>query len=128
MIIEQLIINGGVNMSNKYYHNPRCSKSRQGLEVLEKRNVSFEIVEYLKSGISQSEFLDIIKKSGLKPLDGLVRTKESLFKELGLKGKDLTSKEWAKVISENPKLLERPILVTDRKAVIGRPPENFKNI
>ena len=115
-------------MSNKYYHNPRCSKSRQGLEVLEKRNVSFEIVEYLKSGISQSEFLDIIKKSGLKPLDGLVRTKESLFKELGLKGKDLTSKEWAKVISENPKLLERPILVTDRKAVIGRPPENFKNI
>ena len=110
---------------NKYYHNPRCSKSRQGIEFLNNYDFPFEVVEYLKTGVSEKDFLEIVKKSGLKPLEGLIRTKESLFKELGLKDKDFSDKEWARVISENPKLLERPILVTDKKAKIGRPTENL---
>ena len=101
---------------NKYYHNPRCSKSRLGIDFLNENNIEFEIIEYLKTGVSEKDFLEIVQKSGLKPLEGLVRTKESLFKDLGLKGKNLTDKEWAKLINENPKLLERPILVTKDQA------------
>ncbi|MAE59668.1 MAG: arsenate reductase (glutaredoxin) [Halobacteriovorax sp.] len=110
---------------NKYYHNPRCSKSRLGIDFLNENNIEFEIIEYLKTGVSEKDFLEIVQKSGLKPLEGLVRTKESLFKDLGLKGKNLTDKEWAKVINENPKLLERPILVTKDQAKVGRPTENL---
>lgn len=110
---------------NKYYHNPRCSKSRLGIDFLNENNIEFEIIEYLKTGVSEKDFLEIVQKSGLKPLEGLIRTKESHFKDLDLKGKNLTDKEWAKVINENPKLLERPILVTKDHAKVGRPTENL---
>ena len=113
---------------NKYFHNPRCSKSRQGLAILENNNIKLTIIEYLKEGISQKDFLDIIERSGLSPLEGLVRTKEALFKELDLKGKEFSNKEWAKLISENPKLLERPILQKDTTALLGRQPENINSI
>lgn len=112
-----------------YYHNPRCTKSRQGLEYLDAKGVDFRIKEYLKEGIQEKEFIDLIKYTGLAPLDGLIRTKEALFKDLGLSGKDLNEMEWAKIVHENPKLLERPILVNDnKKAAIGRPTENFDQI
>ena len=113
---------------NKYFHNPRCSKSRQGLAILEENGVELKIVEYLKEGISQKDFLEIVRLSNRSPLDGLIRTKEALFKELDLKGKEFSNKEWAKIISENPKLLERPILLNDSTAVVGRPPESFNSI
>ncbi len=112
-------------MTNKYFHNPRCSKSRQGLEIIESQGLDFEVVEYLKTGISQEQFLEIIKKSGKEPLDGLIRVKEAIFKELELKGKSLDHSQWAKVVSKNPKLLERPIFLSKKNAIIGRPPENF---
>ncbi len=112
-----------------YYHNPRCTKSRQGLEYLDSKGVDFRIKEYLKDGIEEKEFIDLIKYTGIDPLKGLIRTKEALFKDLGLAGKELSNIEWAKIVHENPKLLERPILVNDnKKAAIGRPTENFDSI
>ncbi|WP_127717252.1 arsenate reductase (glutaredoxin) [Halobacteriovorax sp. HLS] len=109
-----------------YYHNPRCSKSRQGLELLNTKGVDFEIKEYLKEGLAQKEVSSIIKDLGINPLQGLIRVKEATFKELGLsKNDELSNTKWAKIISENPVLLERPILVNGSKVAIGRPPEDL---
>ncbi|MCO4794485.1 MAG: arsenate reductase (glutaredoxin) [Bacteriovoracaceae bacterium] len=110
-----------------YYHNPRCSKSRQALALLEENNVTPKVKEYLKEGLKTSELDGLFKRLNKEPLEGM-RTKETVFKELGLKGKELTRKEWLKVISENPVLLERPILDNGKKAVIGRPPEDILTV
>jgi arsenate reductase len=112
----------------RYYHNPRCSKSRQGLVLLEEKGIEAEIKEYLKEPMTQKEVLELISKLAIKPLDGMIRTKEARFKELELKGQFLSDKEWAKIIVENPVLLERPILVIDDQAKIGRPPTDFFEI
>lgn len=115
-------------MTYKYYHNPRCSKSRQGLELLKENGVEPTIIEYLKVGLNEKEVESILKAISNSPLEGSIRVKEATFKELALKGQDLSIKEWSKVISENPILLERPILIKGKKAVIGRPPENLLTI
>ncbi|CBW26105.1 putative arsenate oxidoreductase [Halobacteriovorax marinus SJ] len=112
-----------------YYHNPRCSKSRQGLQLLNEQGIEPTIKEYLKEGLTQKEILDLMEKLSVEPLQGLIRIKDSLFKELGLSKTDEKSKkDWAKIISENPALLERPILVNKKKAIIGRPPEDLNKI
>jgi arsenate reductase len=105
----------------KIYHNPRCSKSRQGLLLLKENNVDFEIVEYLKKTPSKEELKEIIKKLGIKPIE-LVRKNEKIWKE-NYKGKDLTDEQIIEAMVENPKLIERPIVIKDDKAVVGRPPE-----
>jgi arsenate reductase len=105
----------------KIYHNPRCSKSRQGLLLLKETNVDFEIVEYLKKAPLKEELKEIIKKLGVKPIE-LVRKNEKIWKE-NYKGKDLTDEQIIEAMVENPKLIERPIVIKDDKAVIGRPPE-----
>jgi len=115
-------------MKYTYYHNPRCSKSRLGLELLQENDIQFDIKEYLKEGFDKKELESLFKKLNLAPLEGVIRTKEALFKELDLKGKDLSLSEWIDVLIENPKLLERPILVSDKDAVIGRPTENLSKI
>ncbi|MDD0852263.1 arsenate reductase (glutaredoxin) [Halobacteriovorax sp. GB3] len=111
-----------------YYHNPRCSKSRQGLELLKEKGVEPTVKLYLKEPMTEKEVLEIFKKAKLSPLEGLVRTKEATFKELNLKDKTLTDKQWAKTIVENPVLLERPLLVSKDRAAVGRPPENLLQI
>ncbi|PIK15263.1 arsenate reductase (glutaredoxin) [Halobacteriovorax sp. JY17] len=112
-----------------YYHNPRCSKSRQGLELLSNAGVEPKIKEYLKEGLTKSEVLELMEKLNISPLEGLIRVKDSLFKELGhTKSDDLTNDKWASIISKNPALLERPILVNGKKAQIGRPVENLSKI
>ncbi len=108
------------------YHNPRCSKSRQGLAILKDSNQDFEIVEYLKNPPSQDELSSIIKKLQIKPIE-LVRKNEAIWKEK-YKGKDLTDEQIIKAMVENPKLIERPIVITNDKAILGRPPEIIKNI
>lgn len=108
-----------------YYHNPRCSKSRQGLELLKENGVEPTVKLYLKEAMTEKEVLEIFKKAKLSPLEGLVRTKEATFKELNLKDKTLSDKQWAKTIVENPVLLERPLLVSKNSAAVGRPPENL---
>ena len=105
------------------YHNPRCSKSRQTLALLEENGVKPTIIEYLKEGVSQKEMVGLLKKLGLQAQD-LIRTGEEIYKTLGLKGKNLTEGEWIAIIVENPKLLQRPIVVKDDQAIVGRPPEN----
>ena len=114
-------------MSFLYYHNPRCSKSRQGLEFLENKGVDFKIKEYLKGPLTEKEIKGLAKQLKMQPLE-FIRKKEQIFKDLGLGDKDLTVDQWCKLIVENPKLLERPILSDGKNAVIGRPLEKLSEI
>lgn len=110
----------------KIYHNPRCSKSRAGLQYLEEKGFDIEVKKYLTEGIAEAELETIISKTGKKPFD-FVRTHEKEYKE-NYKGKELSDKEWIKVLVENPKLLHRPIVVNGSKAVLANPPENIEEI
>ena len=110
----------------KIYHNPRCSKSRIGLGILQDAKIDFEIVKYLEEVPSEKELKDIIKKIGIKPIE-LIRKGEKIWKE-NYKGKELSDAEIIKAMVENPKLIERPIVIKDDKAVIGRPSENIEKL
>jgi len=110
----------------KIYHNPRCRKSREGLQILEESGKDFEIVKYLENTPTKEELSDIIKLLGIKPID-LVRKNESIWKE-NYKNKQLSDNEIITAMIENPKLIERPIVVNKNKAIVGRPPENIKKI
>jgi arsenate reductase (glutaredoxin) len=107
-----------------FYHNPKCSKSREGLELLKKKGVTITIKEYLREGLAENEVFNLSKLLGLKP-EEFIRKKEDIYKDLKLSEKKLNTKQWCKIIAENPKLLERPILSDGKKAVIGRPSENL---
>jgi len=108
----------------KIYHNPRCKKSRAGLKYLEAKDADFEVVEYLKHPVSEDEFKDILMKLNLKPQE-MIRTQEDIYKKQ-FKGKNFTDEEWIKIMVENPKLIKRPIVVKDYKAVWADPPENME--
>ena len=110
----------------KLYHNPRCSKSREGLAILKDRNLDFEIVEYLKVPLNIKELSDIIKKLNIAPID-LIRKNESIWKEK-YKGQNLDNAQVLNAMVEHPKLIERPILVNENLAVVGRPPEQLISI
>jgi arsenate reductase len=105
------------------YHNPRCKKSREGLAILENSGKEFEVVKYLEDVPSEKELEEIIKLLGISPIQ-LVRKKEKIWKD-GYKGKELSDSEIIKAMVQNPKLIERPIVINRNKAVIGRPPENI---
>ena len=109
------------------YHNPRCSKSRQTLEILNKQNVDTEIVLYLETPPSADEVTSILQKLGLSSRD-IIRKGEEEYKLLNIKDQSLTENELITFMSENPKLIERPIVVKDDKAIIGRPPENVLSL
>ena len=110
----------------KIYHNPRCRKSREGLAIIEKSNKKFEIVRYLDDIPSAETLTEIIKLLGITPIQ-LVRKTESIWKE-HFKGKELSDAEIIKAMIQNPKLIERPIIINNNKAVIGRPQENIISI
>lgn len=110
----------------KIYHNPRCSKSRQGLEILQNSNLQFETIKYLDTPVTETELKEIIQLLGIAPIH-LVRKNEAIWKE-NFKGKELTDTEIIKAMVDHPKLMERPIVVNNGKAVIGRPPEIIKTI
>lgn len=110
----------------KIYHNPRCSKSRKGLQYLEEKGCNFEIVKYLEEGIDETELTELIAKSGKSPFD-FVRQHEQQYKD-EYKGKILSDEEWVKVLVKNPKLLHRPIIVNGDKAVLGNPIENIDGV
>jgi len=110
----------------KIYHNPRCRKSREGLAYLENLNVDFEIVDYLNDPLSTDEIRDILDKLGMEPFL-LVRTQEDYYKK-ELKGKDISDQDWIKILSENPKLIQRPIVVKEHKAILAQPPENIDKL
>ena len=110
----------------KIYHNPRCSKSRQGVELLENSGKQFEIVKYLENIPSKEELTSIIEKLQIQPIE-LVRKNEAIWKE-NYKGKELSDTEIIDAMLQNPKLIERPIVINNTKATIGRPLENIQNI
>ena len=104
------------------YHNPRCSKSREALKILQEKNCSLAIIEYLKSPLSALQIKTLLKQLQLKPIN-IIRTKEKCFADLGLHETSADA-ELIKAMVENPILIERPIVTDGGKAVIGRPPEN----
>lgn len=108
------------------YHNPRCSKSREALKLLEDQNESFQIRKYLDEPLTEKELQKLIEKLDVKPIE-LVRIKESEWKE-NYAGKELTDSEIISAMVKYPRLIERPILVKNEKAVIGRPPQNILDI
>ncbi len=105
----------------KIYHNNRCGKSRNALQILQEKNIEFEVVEYLKEPLNQKELKQLLKKLGIKAID-LLRKNEELYKT-SFKDLQLSEKEWIKVLAENPILIERPIIESGEKAIIARPPE-----
>jgi len=110
----------------KIYYNPRCRKSRAGLEYLKAKNIAYEIVDYLHDGLTDAELHEILLKTNLKPIN-LIRKQEDMFKK-ELKGKSFTDEEWIKIIQENPKLLQRPIVIAKYKAVVGDPIEKIEEL
>lgn len=114
-------------MSVKIYHNPRCSKSRQTLQLLQEQNIEVEIIEYLKNPPTVAELSDILQKLNIEPR-ALMRKNEAEYKETGMNNPDLSSNELIKGMVATPKLIERPIVLTNNKAAIGRPPESVLEI
>ena len=110
----------------KIYHNNSCSKSRAAFELLKEKNLEFEIHEYLKNVPSKEELKEIIVLLNIKPFD-LIRKNESIFKEK-YNQIILTDEEWIDVMLKNPILIERPIVIKDGQAAIGRPIENIINL
>ncbi len=110
----------------KIYHNSRCRKSRAGLQYLQDKGVDFEIVEYLKNGISEEELKDVLIKMNVRPTE-IIRTQEDIYKKQ-FKGKNFTDEEWIKILLENPKLIKRPLVVKGYKAVWADPPENMEKL
>jgi len=104
----------------KIYHNPRCKKSRAGLQYLQEKGVEPQIIEYLKNPIGEAELKDLLVRMHKKPFE-IIRTQEAIYKS-DFKGKNFTDDEWVKILVENPKLIQRPIVVKGPKAVWGDPP------
>jgi len=107
------------------WHNPRCSKSRATLALIEEAGITPTIRRYLDDAPSESEIREVLALLGI-PAEKLVRKGEALFKELGLK--DADEDTLIKAMAENPKLIERPVVIKDGKAALGRPPESVLDI
>jgi len=114
-------------MSVIIYHNPRCSKSRQTLQLLKDRGIEPKIIEYLKTPPDRAELLHLLKLLHLKPRE-LMRRKEPLYKEQGLDHDSISDGQLVAAMAENPVLIERPIVLANGKAVLGRPPEKVLEI
>jgi len=114
-------------MAVRIYHNPRCSKSRRTLELIRDQNVEPEIIDYLKTPLDAETLKDLLRRLGLKPRE-LLRTKETVYKEVGLDDSALSDDDVIAAMIVNPILIERPIVVNGEKAVLGRPPENVLGI
>lgn len=108
------------------YHNPRCRKSRETLALIDEAGTEVQVVEYLKDIPTADELKGLLRKLSI-PVEKLLRKNEAIFKE-HFKGKTLSEDEWVQAMIENPKLIERPIVVKGDKAVIGRPPELVKEL
>ena len=108
------------------FHNPRCGKSREGLQILEASEKAFKIIKYFDEPLSVDELQHIIQILNIKPID-LIRQKETIWKD-HFKNKKLSDKKLIELMVEHPKLMERPIVVNYNKAIIGRPPVRILEI
>jgi len=109
------------------YHNPRCSKSRQTLEILHEAGIQPHIIEYLKTPPDHDTLSKLLDMLGKQP-EEILRTGEAIYKELDIKNKNLSRDELIDLMVQHPKLIERPIVVNKNKAALGRPPEQVKDI
>ena len=109
-------------MGIQILHNSRCSKSREALQYLEDQKIDFEFINIIQNPLSEEEIASVLQKLGIKAED-LVRKGDALFKEK-YAGQELNEEDWINVLVDNPTLIQRPIVVKDDKAVIGRPLEN----
>lgn len=114
-------------MTKTLYHNPRCSKSRAALELLEQRGADVTVIRYLETPPSKQELKDVLQKLNLTPRD-IMRKGEAIYKELNLNDESLSDDALIDAMIANPILLERPIYVQDDRAAVGRPIENIINI
>lgn len=110
----------------RIYHNPRCRKSREGLALLEAKNIQFEVVKYLETPLNKEELTGLLQKLQIKPIQ-LIRKNEAIWKEK-FKGKALSDDEIIKAMVNYPKLIERPIVTNQDKAVVARPAEKINLI
>ena len=115
-------------MSVTIYHNPRCSKSRQTLALLEEKGITPTIVKYLDETPSAEQIQTLLDQLGYSSAREMMRTKEALYKELALGGADITEQQLIEAMAANPKLIERPIVVNGDRAAMGRPPEQVLDI
>lgn len=114
-------------MTVTIYHNPRCSKSRAALSLLKERGIEPEVVEYLDAPPSVKELREIVEKLGMRPRD-LLRRGEAVYKQLELKDEALSDEALLVAMAGNPVLIERPIVVSDKGARLGRPAEDILDI
>ena len=114
-------------MSVAIYHNPRCSKSREALKLLEEKGVEPQIIKYLDMPPDHATLSRILEQLGLEPRE-LMRKKEKEYKDNGLDNPDLTRDQLIDAMVAHPKLIERPIVINGEKAALGRPPEQVLNI
>ena len=110
----------------RFYHNPKCKTSRQGLLMLQEKGVQLVVIEYLKKPPTVTELKKLLNKLNMKPVE-IIRKKEKLYIE-NFKGKNFNDEEWMRIICENPILIERPIVEKDYKAIIGRPVDKLLEI
>lgn len=115
-------------MSVTIYHNPRCSKSRQTLALLEEKGISPDVVKYLEQTPDVGQLKTLLSQLGYSSAREMMRTKETLYKELALGEESVTEQQLFEAMAENPKLIERPIVVKGDKAAMGRPPEQVLDI
>jgi len=114
-------------MSAKIYHNPRCSKSRNTLAILDEKGVNYDVIQYLDTPPNKAELKELLNELGISARE-LLRTGEAEYKELNLKNESLSEDEIIDAMINHPKLIERPIVRTVKGTVIGRPPENVLGI
>lgn len=110
----------------KIYHNNRCSKSRQALELIKDSSQEVEVIDYIRTPPTAAELQGILQKLHMKPAQ-LIRKSEAVYKN-NYKGKSLTDEEWIQVMVDHPVLIERPIVVKGEEAVVGRPTENVQKL
>ena len=109
------------------YHNPKCSKSRKALEIIKRKNIEPTIILYLVNKLSKTEVENLLSKLGLSIRD-ILRTGEDEYKKNNIKNENLSDNKLIEFLIKFPKLLQRPIVIKNNKAVIGRPPENILNL
>ena len=115
-------------MSVTIYHNPRCSKSRQTLTLLEEKGINPDVVNYLEQTPSVDQLKTLLSQLGFNSAREMMRTKEVIYKELALGEENVTEQQLFEAMAANPKLIERPIVVKGDKAAMGRPPEQVLDI
>jgi arsenate reductase len=107
------------------WHNPRCSKSRQALSLLDESGVEKEVVKYLEASPTKEQLKELLKKLGFESARELMRTKEDIYKELNLK-EETDEQKLIEAMVQHPKLIERPVIIKGDKAIIARPPERVE--